>query len=1200
MKSLLLFILCLFFFQVNAQRWKEMAKDPQVNLYDVVAEAELYFDTIDIYAKGSGWKGYQRWLYENERKFFPTGDRSQVDPYFAENAYREFLQNMPESNIFNNGWEQLGPHNIDQVTGHYSVGLGRIETFYGDPNDPDRMYIGSRSGGFWQSVDGGVTWNEGATDFLIATGVNTMAVRPTNHDSILINVRNARNGTTHGIYRSTDAGLTWTETAFNPTNLGWGGLGTNRQVYEVIYHPTIPDLVYVASNEGFFRSTDDLATWTETINANTQEIHFHPTNPNVMYVRGNNSNTIYISTDAGQTFTNSGATPGGNVSRLAVSADCPNCVYAVNGTYLWKSTNQGASFTTVSNHGLGMYGGFAVSDTDEDQVLIGNIDVNMSTDGGLTFGQTTFWSQGNASYATNTAYVHADIRRARCQNGVFWISTDGFLGRSYDNGVTWEIFEGKSIRENYSLGVSQSNHDRTITGSQDNGTSLKTENGWVEFYGADGMEGIIHPLNDDWMIGSVQYGTRRRTKDGGITQDGVTPPGQNGDWVAPLIYDPNDHMRIYSFGDTVYRSNDFGSSWTKLGTPNFNGTISHAIMPEGNSNKMVVSRSADLEISVDGGQTFIDIQGSLPNSSITDMCFDPNNDQTIAVVYSSYQNNGQKVFISFNQGLTWNNITYNLGNIPVRSVVIDHTDASTIYVGTEIGVYKKAMTDNTWSLYNPDLPNVAISELEVMYGSNTLRAVTWGRGLWEYTLYGRADFPAILSTEITDMPTEIFPVEGDDQFVTSVISYDGTLTSAYVEWSLNSPVFGNVIPMTNTIDSTWISDQPLPNAPAGTKVFFKVYAVGVAGDTSETYKFMYTVKPEQYCPSAGNMSWQTAVTLVDFNTINNATGKTQAYTDYTASDWTFVEVGSDYDLTVNVNTDGNYTVAAKAWIDWNHDYDFNDPGEEYVLGTAQNTANGPTNGSPLSITIPANAALGLTTMRVSAKYGSAADTCEVGFDGEVEDYGIHIVPSCTPLSSQTDLTVCNSVVWNGNTYTTSGNYSVNLVNQEGCDSTANLNLTVEQVNTNVTQGGIVLTASSTVGSFQWIDCDNNNALIPGATNATYIATTNGNYAVIVAEGSCSDTSACFVVNQVGLDENEWQDVAVVAPNPSDGNFSIHFENTEETIEIKLYDAAGKLILSEFHKNGQSLKYALDVAPGTYYLQVALNDRSGVFTLLVEK
>ena len=115
------------------------------------------------------------------------------------------------------------------------------------------------------------------------------------------------------------------------------------------------------------------------------------------------------------------------------------------------------------------------------------------------------------------------------------MATDGYLCSSSDNGVTWDILsQGTGIRENYSLGVSQSNHFRSIAGSQDNGTSIKHETTWLEFYGADGMEGIIHPLNDDWMIGSVQNGIRRRTKDGGITQGSVTPSGQTGSWDSSL------------------------------------------------------------------------------------------------------------------------------------------------------------------------------------------------------------------------------------------------------------------------------------------------------------------------------------------------------------------------------------------------------------------------------------------------------------------------------------------------------------------------------------------------------------------------------------------------------------------------------------------------------------------------------------------
>ncbi|RLD62885.1 MAG: hypothetical protein DRJ01_05145, partial [Bacteroidetes bacterium] len=152
-----------------------------------------------------------------------------------------------------------------------------------------------------------------------------------------------------------------------------------------------------------------------------------------------------------------------------------------------------------------------------------------------------------------------------------------------------------------------------------------------------------------------------------------------------------------------------------------------------------------------------------------------------------------------------------------------------------------------------------------------------------------------------------------------------------------------------------------------------------------------------YCPSNGNMSYGTSTTLVNFNTINNATGKTDGYNDYTAQS-TDVNIGQAYDLTVNVNTDGDYTLATKVWIDWNQDKDFSDAGEEYDLGTATNVADGATSNSPLSITVP-DAPEGSTRMRVSTKYSSAATACQTDFDGEVEDYTINISSGTSPYIS---------------------------------------------------------------------------------------------------------------------------------------------------------------------------------------------------------
>jgi len=146
----------------------------------------------------------------------------------------------------------------------------------------------------------------------------------------------------------------------------------------------------------------------------------------------------------------------------------------------------------------------------------------------------------------------------------------------------------------------------------------------------------------------------------------------------------------------------------------------------------------------------------------------------------------------------------------------------------------------------------------------------------------------------------------------------------------------------------------------------------------------------QYCTSSGNTIYQTGITLVHFNTIINSSGKPSGYTDYYTTQSTSVARNSNYDLSVNLNTDGNYTIHAIAWIDWNQDGDFTDTGEEFDLGSATNTTNGTTNLSPLILSIPADAALGATRMRVSAQYNTNPTPCINNFDGEVEDYCIMI------------------------------------------------------------------------------------------------------------------------------------------------------------------------------------------------------------------
>jgi hypothetical protein len=151
-----------------------------------------------------------------------------------------------------------------------------------------------------------------------------------------------------------------------------------------------------------------------------------------------------------------------------------------------------------------------------------------------------------------------------------------------------------------------------------------------------------------------------------------------------------------------------------------------------------------------------------------------------------------------------------------------------------------------------------------------------------------------------------------------------------------------------------------------------------------------------YCNSSGNTNFNTAITLVEFNTINNnVTAKTSGYQDYTSQS-TDVMAGSSHNITVNLNTDGDYWVYSMVWIDWNQDMDFDDSGEAFDLGSVRNVSNGATSNSPYSISVPASAALGATRMRVAARYDAYPNSCGQGFDGEVEDYTINVISGSVP------------------------------------------------------------------------------------------------------------------------------------------------------------------------------------------------------------
>jgi hypothetical protein len=987
----------------HAQIHQQIIDDNNINFYDAVRTATAMYDSTAKETKGSGYKQLLRWQYRNESRFAPDGARNLVSPLFAQEQFEAFVEKNTNRSTrgFHSTWRELGSTDIDTITGHYAPGLGRLEDVWAFPTLPNRLYLGTRSGGFWRSNDGGLSWIN-TTDTLVASGVNAIAVSPTNPDAVLINVRNPENGYTHGIYKSTDGGMTWTVTPFNPANTGIGGWGSAVRINKVFYHPLVPNLVLLGTNQGLYRSTNDLQSWTQIMpSANITSIAFHPTNPAVVYMYDDASgssfsNNVLVSTDTGSTFVGS-ATLSGNASAtvfLSTTAACPSCIYAASTNGVWKSTNQGTNFALRASAPATIRG-FAVDTYDTSKYVAGYVDLYNTNNGGDSLLQCTWWSLGSSEhgagsghekYQNSSVYVHADCNNLKCINGVYYAATDGFFAKSTDNGETWTRLNnaGTGIRENYCLGTSQNNHWITMCGSQDNGESIHTKNGWIEFYGADGMEGIVHPLNEKYIIGSVQYGNRRRTRDGGYTQDDASPP-PNGDWVAPINYDPLNPMRLYDFTDSIYVSDDFGSTWTFLHRPAYNANTNSAAIAENNSRIIAISSGPAIRKSVDAGNTFVSIKNTLPNYTITDIAFDPNDDNTIAVTYNRYQADNQKIFISKDGGATWQNITHNLGSMPLQSVVIDHSPQRNIYVGAEVGVFVKAMADTVWQLFNTGLPNVCVNELEICYATNTLKAATWGRGLWEAPLRNRTQFPAIVTTAITTPPTEQLPKANTEQTVTSRISYTGTITKCWVAWGVDTILLNNTINMANISDSTWQSVAPIPGANDNARVYFKVYAVGTNNDTTTTYRFMYLAHPRVYCNASGTTDGgDLYITNFSLANVNNTTANTT--NQYFNNPIIDLYSNTVYTISVTANTgwsDNDYG----AWIDFNGDTYF-DKDNEKVLFVPN---NGGSATSTFSLPAPANY-YGQDTVRMRVRlsyWGASPDPCGTTM-GEVEDYAVRM------------------------------------------------------------------------------------------------------------------------------------------------------------------------------------------------------------------
>ncbi|MCD6067963.1 MAG: gliding motility-related protein [Bacteroidetes bacterium] len=163
-----------------------------------------------------------------------------------------------------------------------------------------------------------------------------------------------------------------------------------------------------------------------------------------------------------------------------------------------------------------------------------------------------------------------------------------------------------------------------------------------------------------------------------------------------------------------------------------------------------------------------------------------------------------------------------------------------------------------------------------------------------------------------------------------------------------------------------------------------------------------------------------------------------------------------------------------------------------------------------------------------------------------------------PSVSTLNETTCVSYTLNGTTYNASGTYTQNVTNVSGCDSTITLNLTINNVDVSVTQNGETITANASGAAYQWMDCTT-NLPVSGETNQSFTATANGDYAVIVTNSGCSDTSLCTNIAGIGMKDIKTElNQVTVFPNPFSNMITVS-ATVMQSATIEICNAIGEKV-----------------------------------------
>jgi len=204
-------------------------------------------------------------------------------------------------------------------------------------------------------------------------------------------------------------------------------------------------------------------------------------------------------------------------------------------------------------------------------------------------------------------------------------------------------------------------------------------------------------------------------------------------------------------------------------------------------------------------------------------------------------------------------------------------------------------------------------------------------------------------------------------------------------------------------------------------------------------------------------------------------------------------------------------------------------------------------------------------------------------------------------ASDIELTInaCDEYTSDGGiVYNTFGVHHETYMASNGCDSTIQFIIAITEIDsTAVWLGPMAIEANESGASYQWVDCNNNNAIIPGATGKIFVASVNGDYACVVEKNGCTKTTNCVRVQS--LDIGQVTTFSKIYPNPSTGLFFLELSSIEAVYTVEIMNVAGQVVYQSNLNKKVTLVDIGSIEPGVYFMSVLGSETTSVKTILIE-